>query len=79
LVQLASYKQRMAEREIAIQNAAKKQMLELEARFGGLEQKLESAAAELAQVKCQSTEHEAKLKKQIAKVLMLHYSLQLDR
>lgn len=72
MAEIAIYKQRMAERETAIQNAAKKQMMDLEVRFEGLGTKLEAAAQELAQVKHQATEHEAKLKKQIEKVPMLH-------
>lgn len=63
----------MAERETAIQNAAKKQMVDMEARFEGLGQKLEGAAQELAQVKHQATKHEDSLKKQIAKVPTLPF------
>jgi hypothetical protein len=71
LAEIASYKQRMAERETAIQNAAKKQMMEIEARFHELGSKLEAAARDLAQVKHHATEHEVQLKKQIAKVTCL--------
>ena len=58
----------MAERETAIQNAAKKQLVDMEARCEELGKKVESAVQELSQVKHQANEHEAKLKKQICKV-----------
>ena len=64
----------MAERETAIQNAAKKQMVDMESRFEGLGKKLETAAQELSQVKHQASENEGKLKKQITKVNRLHVS-----
>lgn len=73
LAAIATYKQKMAEREIAIQNAVKKQMMDLEASFQGLQKKLDGAAQELAQVKRQSSEHEESLQKQIEKVFCPHW------
>jgi hypothetical protein len=58
----------MADRETAIQNAAKKQMMEMEARLQKLGDKLEVSTQELAHVKHQATEHEEMLQKQLVKV-----------
>lgn len=68
MAELETFKTKMAERESAIQNAAKKQIVDVESRCEELGQRLDAASKGLASVKRQAIDEHAALEKQLTKV-----------
>lgn len=68
VAELAAFKKKMSDREAAIQNAAKKQLDDMDQRVHVLVKRLDATVGDLETVRRQAGEENSKLTAQIAKV-----------
>lgn len=72
VAELMEFKQKMSEREVAVQKAAKKQLADMESQVQELVKRLDAAAGDLGVVQRQATDEKASLMGQLAKVCPGH-------
>lgn len=72
VAELTAFKQKMSDRDIAVQNAAKKQLADVNAQVADLVQRLDAAVGDLDAVKRQADEETSQLTTQLAKVSHTH-------
>ena len=72
MADLAAFKQKMSDREVAVQNAAKKQIDEMDRQYQVLVTRLDVAVGDLEVTRRQADDDNSKLEAQLAKARSHH-------